>query len=289
MITVLSFGNGQDSVALLYKYQFDPDFRKVYAPNRFVVVISETGKEHPGSYENLARTKVFCEENGIEFWHLTPDLGFHLPSWISLDHQYDLNHTVGSKSFPKTCTDNLKIRPIYKWLAWWIEKEYGFPALKKRGLIEFAQTYGKIKMLIGFAHNESRGSNPATWPKWKQASVDQLYPLQDMRMDRKACQDYIRSLGFIVPPPSNCMTCPFLDEVELVYLYRFHPEVYFNWVRQEQAKIDRNQDKPNNFGVWGKRLLPQVLEEALVKYGEWSDERLIEWKMSHGHCVMSRY
>ena len=37
-LTVLSMGLGQDSTALLYKYAYDAEFRKHYAPNDFLVI-----------------------------------------------------------------------------------------------------------------------------------------------------------------------------------------------------------------------------------------------------------
>lgn len=37
------------------------------------------------------------------------------------------------------------------------------------------------------------------------------------------------------------------------------------------------------------RLLPEVLAAALAKYGHLSAEELDAHKMSHGHCVSSRY
>jgi len=109
-------------------------------------------------------------------------------------------------------------------------------------------------------------------------------------MDRAACQDYIQSVGYKVPIPSNCMRCPFLSEEELLWLYRFRREIYDEFVELERIKIENNQHMgEKNYGVWPNRLLPHVLEDAQRKHGHMTDEALWEYKMSHGHSVASKY
>ena len=93
-----------------------------------------------------------------------------------------------------------------------------------------------------------------------------------------------------VPLPSNCRLCPFLDEKELLWLYHFDREWYDRWVQIERVKLERFVhlgDK--NLGVWGKKTLPEVLKDAKAKYADMTPEALHEHKMSHGHCVASRY
>ncbi len=126
-------------------------------------------------------------------------------------------------------------------------------------------------------------------PWWK--TIERVYPLVDLGWDRQACQDYMRDLGVEIPLPSNCMRCPYMSDVELVWLHRFHQEKFDEWCDLEDAKIAAQEGSgKKNHGVWnsGKRLR-EVLKGALEKYGSWSDEQLQEYKMSHGHCVKSRY
>ena len=82
-----------------------------------------------------------------------------------------------------------------------------------------------------------------------------------------------------------------MNEVELVHLYRFHRTDYEEWVQIEANKIQANLHMgEKNLGIWGKTdLLPEKLVEAMEKHGHMSDEELIEYKMSHGHCVASKY
>lgn len=85
-------------------------------------------------------------------------------------------------------------------------------------------------------------------------------------------------------------------------MYRFNNRWYKTFVILEQRKIDAFEipGKPgkalnakglevDNLGVFGKKLLPEILQETIAEFGHWSDEQLKEYKMSHGHCVKSKY
>jgi len=146
-------------------------------------------------------------------------------------------------------------------------------------------------------------------------------------MNRAACQEYIKSVGHTVPLPSTCILCPWMGDIELLWLYRFRKTDFDAWVQIEQNKIENNRHMDNapvyawdagekkrkavydhqtsawihpegkepiswtnkNCGVWATKLLPQKLKQVIEKYGHMSDAELTEYKMSHGHCVMSKY
>ena len=63
-LTVLSFGAGQDSTAILYKYIYDADFRVKYAPEDFLVIMSDTGDEHASTYKHVKEIRELCKEHG---------------------------------------------------------------------------------------------------------------------------------------------------------------------------------------------------------------------------------
>ncbi len=293
-LTVLSFGGGQDSTAILYRMVFDLEFRAKHVTGDFVAVMADTGNEFPETYDHVKAIEATCAANGVEFHFLTKDKGYHSKSWPDLVSFYERTNTCGSKAFPKTCTDNLKIQVIYRWLSDYVATRYGMNRWGKwkgkQPLVEYAEKFGKIKMLIGIGGDEEKRLGGEAKAKWMRLSIDRAYPLVDLGWDRQGCQDYIKSIGFEVPLPSNCMFCPFISEVELIWLQRNYPEAYAKWVKIEAAKLEANKHKGDkNLGVWGRKTLPQVLAEAKVKYADWSDERLTEYRMSHGHCVMSKY
>jgi len=254
--------------------------------------MAETCDEHPATYTHVAFIKEFCKEHGIEFVHITPDLGFHGRNWESLRGFYNAMSCCGSKAFPKTCTDRLKLQPIYRYVEAWIEKEYGITAGRKQGYVDFARKYGRIRMVVGIAAGEERRiADPAHETNlWKRRSIEMSYPLVDLQMDRAACQAYMRNVGLPCPPPSNCLLCPFMSEIELLWLYRFANPDFEDWCRIERRKLDKNAHLGDrNLGVWGKKTLPEKMEEVLAKHGHMTDEELHDYKFSHGHCVASKY
>jgi 3'-phosphoadenosine 5'-phosphosulfate sulfotransferase (PAPS reductase)/FAD synthetase len=293
-LTVLSFGGGQDSTALLYKYAFDPAFRAKYAPGRFLVIMAATLDEHPETNAHVAATQDFCKQHAIEFVYITPDMGLHGGKWQGYRQFLRATNTCGSKAFRKTCTDNLKIKPIYRFLEKYLHEKCGVTSTRlKKGFYEFVhQGNGKIKMLIGIAKGEE-GRCGIAIEKWMRETVERVYPLIDLGLDRQGCQDYIASCNKPVPPPSNCMLCPFMSEIELLWLGFNYPLDLAEWITLEQNKIDRfrREGLPDdkNLGVWGRKLLPQKLAEAKVRYAHMTHAQINDYKMSHGHCVKSKY
>jgi hypothetical protein len=81
-----------------------------------------------------------------------------------------------------------------------------------------------------------------------------------------------------------------MNEVELLWLYRFHRTDYLDWVGIEAEKLAANAHKgEKNLGVWGTKTLPEVLAEAMRKHGHMTDKELHDYKFSHGHSVKSCY
>jgi len=54
---ILSYGGGQDSSVILHKMINELD----------AVVFSDTGNEHPHTYETVKRAQAFAEANGVKF------------------------------------------------------------------------------------------------------------------------------------------------------------------------------------------------------------------------------
>lgn len=295
MLTVLSYGAGQDSWAILVKLAKNLEFRKRYAPGALVVVCADTGNEHAETYEHIEYTKTFCAKYGIEFYHLTADQGYHTETWITLEHFYASHNAIGSKAFPKTCTDNVKVQPIYRWLNEWINERF-FPgqdlAKRKQALYAFAEKYGKVKVLIGIAKGEERRiANATTGTKWMDENIERVYPLVEVGLDRLGCQETVRAYGEPVPPPSNCVMCPFKDEIEVLWTARNYPAEFARWVELEANKLAANAHKgpKDNHAVFRHRTLPQVLADAEIKYADWTPAQIDDYRFSHGHCVASAY
>lgn len=322
LLTVLSYGGGQDSDTLLEHYiQDEAGFRSKYAPRDFAVVMSNTGDEHPLTYQHVRSRAKQLKELKIPFFLLDPEDGYHLESWPSLSGWYRRTRGLQTKSCRKSCTDNLKIKPIYNWLDQYVADRYGgslwvgkakpeswkfdtyqFKDAGKKAIKKFAEIHGRINMIIGIAAGEERRiRGKASGKKYIDDTTTKLFPLVDLGLDRAGCHQYLRSKDRPIPPPSNCMKCPFMDLIELLWLYRFHSDVFWDWCQDEAAKIEKFRgkildkngfvDESKNHGVWGKAnyTLIDALMDAERTFGHMSNEELDEHKMSHGHCVMSKY
>ncbi|MHC3995723.1 adenine nucleotide alpha hydrolase family protein [Thiomicrolovo sp. ZZH C-3] len=296
-LTLLSFGAGQDSTTLLLMYIHDETFRKTFAPDGLIVVFSDTGDEHDHTYEHLENVKALCRIHGIEIVHIVPEMGYHGKGWHSLRGQYNLNGSVGSKAFVKSCSDKLKIKPIYNFLEDYIADRYTLPRGRKRAHKAFAKLYGKVQVLIGIAAGEEKRVATGFEEEWKKQSLHNVYPLIQMGMGRTACQEYNRKYLDYEVMPSNCILCPWMSLQELLYMFRFMRDDYEAWVAIEQRKFEKHADKgEKNLGVWGKWIKeenrPYTLRDALAaaekQFGHWTDDDLRAYKMNHG-CVGSKY
>ena len=291
-LTMLSFGGGQDSTTILYKLMHDYEFKNKYAPDKLIVVMADTKNEHYETDAHVGYIAKLCASFKIPFFFIQPEY-YASGDWKEGYIRFlEAGNRIGSKCFPKTCTDNLKIKPIYKWLDDYIHDVYNTEKVgRKQAIKEFVAKNGKITVLLGIAKGEERraSTNEESSSVWMRECIDKRYPLIDLGMDRQACQDYIQQTEYPLPPPSNCILCPFMSYQELLYLKRFLPEWFDKWVELERNKIEANKHVENNMGVWGTKLLPEALKIAEEKYGHMTDFELQEYKMSHGHCVMSKY
>lgn len=312
-LTVLSFGAGQDSTCILYKIILDPLFREKWIEGNLLVLMTDTGNEHPHTYAHVRFIEKLCAQHGIRFCFITPDMGYHPRTWQSLTAQFEKNRTIMSLMFPRSCTDNLKIKPLYNFLDHYIAKAYYRYGMESRPrgksyIKRYLKERGKIRVILGIAAGEEKRvaksgkkslkasqlqlfakyRDPV--PKWMSACIDKCYPLIEEGMDRAACQQYIRSTGFPLPFPSNCIMCPYLSKIELLWLHRNLPQEFNRWVGYERAKLEKNEGlTKRNLGVKGTKTLEETLEEAKLEFGHMSDAELDKYKMSHGHCVMSAF
>jgi 3'-phosphoadenosine 5'-phosphosulfate sulfotransferase (PAPS reductase)/FAD synthetase len=289
-LTVLSYSAGQDSQTILYLLLFDKKFRKQWAPNNLLVMMSDTGNEHPETVWTMVQTLDLCDKHNVPFVFVEPSLGFHTEAWRSVPENWERTSTVGMKSMRKICTVNVKINPFYKALNWWVANHFGDKddALKrgKPALKKFAAEHGKIDVLIGLTAEETRRLDDKQYAAWMEETIQRRYPLMEIGLTRQGCQNCTRQMGFDVPMPSNCMFCPYAAPIEVLWLARKYPYEFDRWVELERNKIEKFRHlKDKNHGVFGKRLLRDVLLGAEKKFGHLSLSELTDAKMNHGHCV----
>jgi 3'-phosphoadenosine 5'-phosphosulfate sulfotransferase (PAPS reductase)/FAD synthetase len=285
-LTCLSFGGGQDSWAILLKIIHDPEFKKEYAPNDLVVIMSDTGNEHPYTYKAVREAEKLCKKHDIPFFFLKAGDFYHTPAWPNLKHNMIKNKIVLSAWGKKSCTASLKIAPVNKKLTDYMVDLYGIPlgdetldlfpemakpdpkSASKKAWERYALRFNtKVRVIIGFAKGEEgRALNVLDLPEglaeWQKKHVQYCYPLIEQEWDRQDAQKIILKHYKYLIPPSNCMLCFFQSDVELVWLERNHPEEFAEWVQIERAKLDRFEGEAKNHGVYEGWTLPEKLEYA---------------------------
>ena len=303
-LTVLSFGGGQDSTAILLKILTDERFKERYAPDKLVVIMSDTGNEHPYTYEHVKYVDEMCKTKDIPFFFLTKEDGFHSEAWQDLitpqlrDEGEKFKPTMVQLG-TKSCTDKLKIAPIYKFLDEYINDLMGYEfnvkstrGCLKKAIKKFHEEEGKIRVLIGFAKGEEKRSIKANQiqdkdyaqggDSWRKA-IYREYPLIDESLDRSECQKFIEETIGHCPMPSNCILCPYQSDAELVWLSRNYPDWLEVWYKIEEKKLARYTHIVKNHGVYNsKKPLKTKVSEAIVKYKGWTDEQLNGYKNCHG-------
>ncbi len=294
-LTVLSNGAGQDTTYLIHRLLHDKAFYDKHVEGRLLIVGSDTGDEHKHTYKNVEIVKELCKQKAAEFYWIDPSQGFHSPTWQSLTGQYKKNGSIGSAAFRQSCTDNLKVKVVDRFVEHWIAKNYyqGILLKRKRTYHAFHNDFGGIRLILGFAAGEdTRTSNGNKYdPVWKKLVTERHYPLIEEGVDRAGAIAYNASVFDHKVYPSNCKRCFYQSDQEILWLYRNEPEDFKEWVEMEQVKLKKYEGKEGvkNLGVYGKITLEQKLQRAIEKYGHMTDAELDEYKFSHGHCIKSKY
>tara|TARA_Y100000310_G_scaffold243676_1_gene248217 strand:- start:3266 stop:4267 length:1002 start_codon:yes stop_codon:yes gene_type:complete len=317
-LCILSHGMGQDSTTITYKLFTDADFRARTLDGRsLVIVFSDTGNERSDVYDHAWKIQDLCKAFGVLFVHLagsdTIEMhqlkgrdtshingGFHTEAWSSLVAMYMRNHCLAIRN-SKSCTDNLKIKPIYRWLNAFcadllgVEKERSHG---KRDLVELAEKTRPIKMMIGFAVGEEsrmkKASKPGKQAWWQ--SVEKTFPLiTDLAFNRADCIDFMQSTQWGACGPSMCKFCPNITKQTLVLMWLENRSYFIAWVRHERNKLNKwgaaqAEKEANNTGALGRnKNLIEELRLALAEFSDWSLEDLKEYDFRNGHCISNGY
>lgn len=304
-LTVLSFGGGQDSTTILVKMITDPNYKKRYAANHFIVVMADTGNEHDSTYQHVEEVRWLCSENHVPFYLIKSSDGFHNRSWPDL---LTPQERLGGGEFKptmvqlgtKSCTDKLKLVPIYKFLDEYIAKQMGYKLKtskhrghNKQAIKRYGLEVGPINILIGYSKGEEKRvkktmdleNRQVDDPKdnWAK-NLRRRFPLVDYGINRQKCQEINDKFFGYEVMPSNCMLCPYQSDFELEWLRRNRPDMMMRWFEIEDRKLMREQRKEKNYGVYCNKTktLRDQFKEAEEKYKNHSNQWLHQQKKSHG-------
>ena len=253
--TVLSFGGGVDSSAILLIHLFEQDL----GIER--VVFSDTGAEHPDTYRNVEYFRTLCAEHGLPF-DVVSKGGETITEWC-----VRLGTVPVMPGGSHVCSKKFKGDVIEKWAR---DNSIAWPVY-----------------LIGIEANEGYRCSRFTAPKDDRAEY--RYPLVEMNLNRADCEKILAKHGISVRK-SSCMFCPFmsLDEIEEALSDPEHAQV-IRLVESnfQQASADKHAawldaGKPTDSagralrGMWkkdswkeGRRLFVKKINGRQLSIDEW--------------------
>ena len=184
-------------------------------------------------------------------------------------------------------------KAVYKHLDW-LEKHLSFPVVRvsagnlKEHLLsnpEFTDiplftsnggmgkrqcTYDfKIRPIQRFCKPHSSKGNPVImqlgistdeWARMKPSRVQYIehtWPLIDLEMSRDDCKDWLKDKGYVVPPKSACLGCPYHNDAHWRELKTEYPEEF-----EETCKVEDQLNAHDNSKYWGDSRMKQYLHRS---------------------------
>lgn len=164
----------------------------------------------------------------------------------------------------RSCTADFKVLVVDKWLRAHGGKQRGAQVALGISLDEFQRVKPNM--------------DPATLA-WK----ENVFPLIDLRMDRQACMNVIRSAGLPVPPKSSCWFCPYHRLSVWQEMRQKQPELFWKAARLEET-INARRALMGKDNVWlTRKLIPLAMATTeMVQNSLFEDDDVCE----SGYCMM---
>lgn len=210
MLTIVSFGGGTDSTAMLIGMVERGE------PSPHAILFGDTGGEFPHTYEHI---RIFSEWLVAQGYPPVQVLRRNKKdgSWESLEAECLRTKNLPSIAYGfKTCSQKFKIEPQDKWC----NNDPVFRAEWKAGR--------KVRKLIGYDWDEFYR---AKFYDDKKYVLE--YPLIDWRWRRSDCMEAIARAGFKQPMKSSCFFCPHMRRDEVRVMRDRYPDLLERAVTME--------------------------------------------------------
>ena len=240
---ILSMGGGMESTATLGLTLHDPRFKEL-RPD--MVLFSDLGNEWDETYSHLEFVKKICQEEGIEYVRLVPEVhrgkrlfGENRTYTRLLDYLMDVKAVPGkAPNGKRLCTELFKVETIQDYLKERFENE-------------------DLVVLIGFGSDEKsrikRGEN--TVPGWTNRFI-----LDEADMCRCKSIEYLRKIGWPVPRRSGCTFCPFAKKMDFQVQAAVYPKQWETTVALERNNRRFNDPEKPFFMVAANKPVDEWIE-----------------------------
>jgi hypothetical protein len=201
-LTVVSFGGGTDSTAMLIGMVERAE------PPPHAILFGDTGGEFPHTYEHIRTFSDWLVTHNYPAVH-SLRRNKKDGSWESLEDECLRIRSLPSIAYGyKTCSQKFKIEPQDKWC----NNDPGLRAEWKVGR--------KVRKLIGYDWDEFYRAKFYDDKKYTYE-----YPLIDWRWRRKDCVEAIARAGLKQPRKSSCFFCPHMRPDEIRTMRDQYPDL----------------------------------------------------------------
>jgi hypothetical protein len=253
MKTILSYGMGVESSALLLSWLERPESRDFDLERDLIVITAQTGGEHPDTkrlceqyllprmrahrvrYIQVARAG-HLEADGIIVLNDTREpFTVHIQGVYTLAEELRSAGTVPQFSGDRICSMKFKGWAIETWLAQELSGQsyrhaLGYNAEEQSRIAKSERAFAKrvpapVRMAFGFnCDEESRIVRAA---KYDTTLRKGFYPLFEWKWTRDRCLQYLKDLTGVTWPKSCCVYCPFqsLREDTIARMRQFPEQV----------------------------------------------------------------
>lgn len=217
---ILSYGGGRQTVAMLEL------IRREIAPRPDRIVIADTGRENPSTWEYRAEVaEPLAQSIG-----LTIEIAPRSLAYVDLyAHNGDLLLPVytATGKMSAFCSTEWKVRVVRRYLK--------------------AQGIHSATMWIGYALDERDRYKPtkedATGPWYRR------FPLLDLNLTKRDCIQIITDAGLPLPPPSACYMCPNKRDSEWRFIRDTYPAEWAQAIALDE-ELRAEDIAQGHAGVW---------------------------------------
>jgi hypothetical protein len=234
MDTILYFGLGCESTALLARWLFEPESRSCPL-SELVVITAQTGDEYEDTRELVERHILpLLRQHRVRYvqvarhGHLAADgitvlEDSRAPSRLFIEGDYKLSDELRSAgtlpqfSGEHLCSLKFKAWPIEVWLRDYfhaihpegsgLRHAFGYNVDEDRRIAESEAAFASRRIAFGFNSEETRRITRAQ--RYDTPQRIGFYPLVEWNWARQHCLDYLQKVFGVVWPKSACVYCPF--------------------------------------------------------------------------------
>ena len=226
-VTILSYGMGVESTAILLRWIFEPETRPCDL-NKLIVITSQVGNEWPDTGRDVeAHILPLMRQHGIRFvqvaraGHSEKD-GITVlddsrrPDTCYLEGDYSLADelrgagTVPQYSGTHRCSLKFKAFVVDSWLDSNVREparhSFGYNIDEQKRVDKCGAAFAEK---IAFGFNKDETDRIAKGQKYDTPERTGFYPLLEWGWSRQECIDYIKSRVGVIWRKSACVFCPF--------------------------------------------------------------------------------